>query len=166
MSVNGQLKTEVKFKELYKPAFSSSVLTTYNGSDVAVTGNGFDITPYDEVIAVAVTGDMTGGSATVSFVSSNTDDPATATNVTGLECPLHTTFTQSTTTATFGALTTSNARVQGVIRTKNASKKYLWSKVVTTAATCNLTIGLICGEATTKSVLTKDSETYTFDLGY
>jgi hypothetical protein len=166
MSVNGQLKTEVKFKELYKPKFTSTVITSYNGSDVAVTGNGFDITPYDEVIAVAVTGDMTGGSATVSFVSSATNDPAGATTISGLDCPLHTTFTQGTSNASFGALTTSNARVQGVIRTKNVGNKYIWAKVVTTAATCNLAVGLICGEATTKSVLAQDSETYTFDIGY
>lgn len=166
MSVNGSLKTEVKYRNLHKPAFTSSALTLYNGSDVAVTGNGFDISRYDEIMPVAITGDMTGGSATVSFVSSNTNDPATATTISGLECPLHTTLTQSTVNASFGALTTSNSRVQGFIKTKNVGKQYIWSKVVTTAATCNISVGLICGESTVKPVLAQDSETLTFDIGY
>jgi len=166
MSVNGSLKTEIKFRNLYKPQFTSAEATTYNGSDVAVTGNGFDISRYDEIMPVAITGDMTGGSATVSFVSSNTDDPATAATISGLECPLHTTLTQSTVNASFGALTTSNSRVQGFMRTKNVGKKYVWAKVVTTAATCNLSVGLICGESTVKPILAQDSETLTFDIGY
>ncbi len=130
----GKLIEDVLNQQCFQPAQRTTAVTLYNGSAVAVTGNGIDTRQCDEIVFVLNAGTFLGAAAlNASVVQSNTDDPATATLVSGSASP-----SDTTTNATFTQITVANdaALHQGSIKSMNFNR-YMWLRTYQTAVTTN-----------------------------
>jgi len=163
---NGNLKGAITQQVLHSLNQSSTEATLYNGSVVAVTGNGFDTTNYDEMLVYCVTGSSHTGAIKVDFVHSDTNDPATAIQIVSLAPMSPTQYGQSASTAAFGTITSASAIGVGSLRSKNACKRYMWSRVYQTATTCQFFIYAIAGASDKKPLNTLIGTNLVFDAGY
>lgn len=130
----GKLIEEVLNEQVFGPAQRVTAVTLYNGSLVAVTGNGIDTQPCNEIVFIISAGEFPGAAAmNASVVQSNTDDPATATLVSGSASP-----SDTTTNANFTAINAANdnALHQSSIKAKNFNR-YMWLRTYQTAVTTN-----------------------------
>ena len=128
----GKLIEDVLNQQVFAPAQRTTAVTLYNGSLVAVTGNGIDTRDCDEIVFVINAGEFLGAAAmNAAIVESATDNPAAATLVSGSASP-----TDTTTNATFTQITAANdnALHQASVKCKNFHR-YMWLRTYQTAVT-------------------------------
>jgi len=130
----GKLIEDVLNYRVVVPDERTTAVTLYNGSLVAVTGNGIDTRNCDEIVFVINAGDFPGAAAmNASVMHSATDDPDDATLVSGSSSP-----SDSTVSANFSTINADNdnALHQGSIKCSNLHR-YMWLRTYQTAVTTN-----------------------------
>ena len=128
----GKLIEDVLNQQVVVPAQRVTAVTLYNGSAVAVTGNGIDTRDCDEIVFIINAGEFLGAAAmNASVVHSTTDDPDNATLVSGSSSA-----NDSTVNANFSTINADNdnALHQGSIKCKNFHR-YMWLRTYQTAVT-------------------------------
>ncbi len=128
----GKLIEDVLNQQVFAPGLRTTAVTLYNGSGIAVTGNGIDTRRCDEIVFIINAG-LVHAALAADVIASNTDNPATGVLVNGQLNP-----NDSTGNATFTAigLTNDNAIHQGTIKCKNFAR-YMWLRTYQTAVTAN-----------------------------
>lgn len=128
----GQLIENVKYDQVIAPVQSATEATLYNGSAITVSNNGIDCKDFDEVNFILNAGTFVGSAALdIAIVESDTNNPSTATAISGKNSA------QSTVSAAFTQVTTANDNsvLTGSLFTRNR-KRYLWARSYQNAATC------------------------------
>ena len=121
---NERIYEVAKFGQALAPQAVSGTL--YNGSSSGTTNNGIDLKGFDGITVLLNAGSWSSSAACAcTTVSSDTNDPATATLCTGTDG----------TTATFTALSTSEKNlVQRGFVWSGIAKRYCWLKTVMTGS--------------------------------
>ena len=128
----GKLIEDVLNQQVVVPAQRVTAITLYNGSAVAVTGNGIDTRDCDEIVFIINAGEFLGAAAmNAAVVHSATNDPDDSALVSGSASA-----TDTTTNANFTQITAANdnALHQASIKCKNFHR-YMWLRTYQTAVT-------------------------------
>lgn len=140
--------------------YSSAPGTLYNGQLSSISNNGIDTRNCDEINFIINAGTVhTSGTLDVSIVENTTNDPSTATLVSGNASPSDT----ASTAATFTQITPSNDEALhiGSIKCKNF-KRYMWARHLVAGASANFGIIAVLG----KCDRDPQSNSPVFDLNY
>lgn len=159
--MRGKLVEDLLYQQAVKAKkWSSAPGTLYNGQAVSVSMNGIDTRDCDDINFV-VNVDTVEGSGTldVGIYHSNTNDPSTASIVSGNASPSDTASTK----AQFTRVTSANddALHIGSIRASNFYR-YMWAATRVLGASANFGVVAVLG----KCDRDPQSQTAVFDLNY
>lgn len=154
----GKLIEDLQYVQAVPPALRNTVATLYNGEALSVSNNGIDTRPCDEINFVVNAGEFVGVPVLdLVIVQSNTNNPATATLITG-RTTLDVAGTAAFTTIT--AATDSQLH-NGSLKAKNFNR-YMWVRSHQAAATTYYGVIAVKG----KCDRDPQSNSPVFDLNY
>ncbi len=156
----GKIVEDLRYNQVVPAVTSAVAATLYNGSAISVSNNGIDTRPYDEINFIINTGTFVGAAAlNCSIMHSATNNPSTATLVSGNASPNDT----ASTAATFTQVTTANdAQIHnGSIRCSNFNR-YMWLRSNQNAHTVPFSALAVLGKGDSDPA----SNSPVFDLNY
>lgn len=131
--MRGKLIEDLKYVQAVPPALRNTAATLYNGSALSISNNGIDTRDYDQINFLVNAGEFVGVPAVdLVIMHSNTDNPSTASIVSGNASPDDTGDTE----AAFTEITAANDS-QLHTGSINCSQfnRYMWVRSAQAAAT-------------------------------